>query len=240
MCPCPLGEQTWKHRTQKHSLEKPGQGSRSQPVTTHHGVVALPRSSVGKERMVSLMEGGITVFRMRCFLNIFNSLPYPLHSCSLFLWRGLTEVHYRSVSLWLLEEEMGLTVWKADKMQPAKCGSNGSAGIAALSLKWLSLESSKNVQHGFLHVQWHPTFACKVLCCTPELRLHKIAYKSKLKKGVPWTTWNFWLFLNFTYNLLLEKLWSGLACEPEVANSSAAFLIIWLNEILHTVLPFDQ
>lgn len=142
-------------------------GSRSQPVTTHHGVVALPRSSFGKERMVSLMEGGITVFRIRCFLNIFNSLPYPLYSCSLFLWRGLTEVHYRSVSLWLLEEEMGLMVWKADKMQPAKCGSNGSAGIAALSLKWLSLEPSKNVQHSFLHVQWHPAFACKVLCCTP-------------------------------------------------------------------------
>lgn len=126
-------------RTQGHSLEKPDQRSMSQPEHT----VATP-----------LRLGGGTSRELRCdgkagssdgrwkssfqdkFLafNFFFSFSL-CPTTSLLLRRTPAAVHYRPVSVWFLEEGMGLAVWKPGKTQPAKHRPKSSAGIADRSLK---------------------------------------------------------------------------------------------------------
>lgn len=79
----------------------------------------------------------------------------------------------------------------------------------------------RNMQSFFSsHEKRHPVFACEVSVANLKVELHKITYESKLEKGVPWTlaSWNFWLFLGFTFNLLLENLWSSFSLWARISQ----------------------
>lgn len=229
MCPCPRGEQGWKWAGHR------GRAWRNQTSIApalSDGVVALSRSSVVIERVTNLMEGGITVFRIGFFF--LTHRPLSPFSCLLSLRSGLVGVYYRSVSLWLLEEGMGLVVWKS--RQNATCKMWAKAFSRTYSPEpdvTVTGAPVRNVQRFFLDMKWSiRLLLVRFWVANLELGLHKVAYESKLKKGVPWTlaSWNFWIFLGFTYSLLLENLWSGFslwARSSQLISSLSHCLIKW-------------
>lgn len=90
----------------------------------------------------------------------------------------------------------------------------------------------RNVQFFPTHETRHSVFACKVSDANLKAELHKIIYESKLEKGVQWNlaSWNFWLFLGFTFNLLLENLWSSFSLWARISqliSSLSHRLIKW-------------
>lgn len=166
------------------------------------------------------------------------SLPLPPRPqlqffCSLFLRRALVEAYYRSVSLWLPAEGMGLVAWKS-KQPPVKHVPENSSGTADLRLKWLSPKPSWGMCSTFFLCikQGIQLSHVRFWVAGLELGLHEVAYESKLKKRVPWTLarWKFWLFLGFTFNLLLESLWSSFslwARSSQLISSLCHRLMKW-------------
>lgn len=225
MCLCPLGEQVWKQARHR------GTAWRSQPRWAQASLSVLwhiPR--------VLLWRNGWEVPER--WNNSFQDEVSAFLSPSLyFSWEGFSlEVYYRSVYLWLLDKVMELTVPKTRqnatcKMWGREFSKNCRPGPEAA----VTAPLKRNVQFVPSHETRHSVFACKVSVANLEVEFTyevEVTYESKLEKGVPWTlaSWNFWLFLGFTFNLLLENLWSSFSLWARISqliSSLSHRLIKW-------------